>query len=240
MRNQKSTGPFGRPIGVAQGPASAPDCAGLGLAKGVFEKGPPQAHFTMPTVFKAFTGIKKMFSQDDDGQQGLVLTVVFGLMGLVIALVIGLAIHQARQVGVVSAASPAAAPVAVMPALMAPADAANAAQAASDAASIKVENGVVKFYFASGKAELAAGAGDALADVVKGARDGRKLVISGFHDATGDAAKNAALAKQRALAVHDALRMAGVPVQQIELRKPEQMAGSGSNDEARRVEVSLQ
>ncbi len=98
----------------------------------------------------------------------------------------------------------------------------------------------MKFYFASGKAELAAGAGDALADVVKGARAGRKLLISGFHDATGDAARNAELAKQRALAVRDALKAAGVAEQQIELKKPEQMAASGSNAEARRVEVSIQ
>jgi hypothetical protein len=40
--------------------------------------------------------------------------------------------------------------------------------------------------------------------------------------------------------VHDALKTAGVAEQQIELDKPQQMAGSGSNAEARRVEVSLQ
>jgi hypothetical protein len=39
---------------------------------------------------------------------------------------------------------------------------------AADGASVRVENGVVKFYFASGKADLAAGANEALADVVKG------------------------------------------------------------------------
>ena len=59
---------------------------------------------------------------------------------------------------------------------------ASAALAASDAASVKVENGVVKFYFASGKADLAAGAGDALADVVKGAKAGDKIVVSWVDD----------------------------------------------------------
>ncbi len=181
-----------------------------------------------------------MFSQDDDGQQGLVLTVVFGLIALVIALVIGVSIFKAGQVGVTPKAAPATALAAAVPAIAAPVDTASAAQAASDAASVKVENGVVKFYFASGKADLAAGAGDALADVVKGAKAGRKLVISGFHDSTGDADKNAALAKQRAVKVSDALKAAGVSEQQIELKKPEQMSGSGSNAEARRVEVALQ
>ena len=113
-------------------------------------------------------------------------------------------------------------------------------QAVSDAASVRVENGVVKFYFASGKADLAAGAGEALQDVIKEVKAGRKLVISGFHDATGNADKNAELARQRAVAVRDALKAAGVTEQQIDLKKPEQMTASGSNAEARRVEVSVQ
>lgn len=197
-----------------------------------------------------------MSSQDDDGQQGLVLAVVFSLIGLVIALVIGVAIYQAgqfRQGGQVgdaveSTKDPVLAQVIAIvnapepepAALTMPADMAGAAQAALDAASVKVENGTVKFYFASGKTDLAGGASDALSDLIKGAKTGRKLVISGFHDATGGAAKNAELAKLRAMAVRDALKTAGVAEQQIELKKPEQMAGSGSNAEARRVEVSLQ
>lgn len=187
-----------------------------------------------------------MFSQDNDGQQGLVLTVVFGLIALVISLVVGVSIYKSRQgqgpvgtapekLAVVKAA--VAMPEAASASLL---DAASAAQIASDAASVKIENGVVKFYFASGKAELAAGAGDALLDVIKEARAGRKLVISGFHDATGDAGKNAELARQRAVAVRDALKSAGVAEQQIALKKQEQMTVSGSNAEARRVEVSLQ
>ena len=42
---------------------------------------------------------------------------------------------------------------------------------ADDAASWKVDNGVVKFYFASAKADLAADADKALADVVKALLD---------------------------------------------------------------------
>jgi outer membrane protein OmpA-like peptidoglycan-associated protein len=190
-----------------------------------------------------------MFSQDDDGQQGLVLAFVFGLLAFVIALVIGISVHQRHpptsSVNAVPAAPVALAPQTVSP-VPPPETAASAAQAdlaaqtVSDAASVKVEQGVVKFYFASGKADLAPGASEALVDVVKGAQSGRKLVISGFHDATGDAAKNAALARQRALAVRNALKALGVAEQQMELKKPEPLAGNGSDAEARRVEISLQ
>ncbi|MGH8034777.1 MAG: OmpA family protein [Lysobacterales bacterium] len=189
-----------------------------------------------------------MFSQDDDGQQGLVVAVVLGLLAFVIALVIGIGVYQrnARISSSVTAAPATSAPAALAPQPVSPvpaettAQVAQLAQAAADAASVKVELGVVKFYFASGKAELAAGAGEALADLVKGAKSGRKLVISGFHDATGDAAKNADLARQRALAVRDALKAAGVAERHIELKKPEPLAANGSNAEARRVEISLQ
>jgi len=109
-----------------------------------------------------------------------------------------------------------------------------------DVASFKVEGGVVKFYFATGKAELAGGAADALVDVVKGVASGKKAVISGYHDATGDPAANAELAKQRALTVHDTLKQIGVPDDRIQLQKPEQLTGTGPNAEARRVEVRLE
>ena len=192
-----------------------------------------------------------MFSQDDEGQQGLVLAVVLGLIAFVLTLVIGISLHRLNRsqppapppVPAPAVAVAAPAPVASAPAaspVITPPASQSASQAASDAATVMVEQGVVRFYFASGKADLAAGAGDALGDVVKAAKAGRTLVISGFHDATGDAAKNAALARQRAVAVRDALKAAGVPERQIELKKPEQLAGGGSNAESRRVEITLQ
>ena len=52
--------------------------------------------------------------------------------------------------------------------------------------------------------------------------------------------KNAELAKQRAFAVRDALKAAGVAEDKIELKKPEQLTGSGDAAQARRVEVALQ
>ncbi|MBL8387537.1 MAG: sodium-translocating pyrophosphatase [Hydrogenophaga sp.] len=124
----------------------------------------------------------------------------------------------------------------------APAAATAAAPAAAvpgDGASVVVENGVVKFFFASGKADVAAEGSKALEQVVAGIASGKKAVISGFHDASGDPAKNAELAKERAMAVAALLKAAGVADDKVELKKPEQMQGDGPAHLARRVEVTL-
>ncbi|MBB1077575.1 OmpA family protein [Rhodoferax sp. 4810] len=154
---------------------------------------------------------------------GVLILGLFLLLAFAIAVVISPSrkAGMAKPVATVSAAAPVAA-------------------GDASSASVVVQNGVVKFYFASGKAELAAGAKQALASIVAGAAAGKQVAVSGFHDSTGNAARNAALAKQRAFAVRDALVALGVPVNKIELKKPVKMLASGSNDEARRVEVSLQ
>ena len=172
-----------------------------------------------------------MLSQDDDNQR-LVLGLVFGLIALVIALVIGVGIYKKNRF-----VSTAAKPVASAAAGAAPAA---AVLVNPDAASVIVDHGVVKFYFASGKSALAPGAADALGQVVKEVAAGKRAVVSGFHDATGSAAANADLARQRALAVRNALQSLGVAGDKIELKKPEQLQAVGSNAEARRVEVAVQ
>jgi outer membrane protein OmpA-like peptidoglycan-associated protein len=179
-----------------------------------------------------------MFSQDDDSH-GWILGVVFGIVALVIALAVGLGIYQtnlkakAANVSTAGATSSAAAQAINTPA--------TGDSGAADAASVKVENGVVKFFFASGKSEVAAGGNEALAEVVKAIAGGKKAVVSGFNDATGDAAKNAELSKLRAFAVRDALKALGVAEDKIELKKPENATvAAGSSAEARRVEVSIQ
>ena len=169
-------------------------------------------------------------SSDDDSQERFALGFLFALIALVISVVVGTVV--VKRVGASGAAAQPA------PAVAADA-AAPAAVAMADEASVRVEDGVVKFFFASGKAELAAGANEALADVVKGVAEGKTALVSGFHDATGDAAMNAELAKQRAFAVRDALKGLGVAEDKIELKPPEETTASGSNAEARRVEVAL-
>ena len=179
-----------------------------------------------------------MFLQSYDGQLGLVLGLVFAVVAGVMALVLGLALHRPAAPALAPLAVPAR-PVLARVAVTAAAPASPSAQATSDAASITVEYGVVKFYFASGRADLAEGAAGALVDVVKAARSGKKVLIAGFHDTKGNAVANAELARRRALVVQDALRAAGVPERQISLHKPEP-AGPGPDAEARRVEITLQ
>src|SRR3989344_473449 len=133
-----------------------------------------------------------MSSSDDDSQQRFALGFLFALIALVISVVVGTVV--VKRVGASGAAKPAATAVASS------APAATAAAVADDAASVRVENGVVKFYFATAKAELA---------------------------------------KQRAFAVRDALKALGVAEDKIELKKPEETTATGSNAEARRVEVAL-
>jgi outer membrane protein OmpA-like peptidoglycan-associated protein len=164
---------------------------------------------------------------DDDSQQRFALGFLFALIALVVTTVVGAVVFQRGMAhGPRSDAAPATG--AVVPVVV-----------EEDVARVVVENGVVKFYFASAKAELAAGANEALADVVAGVQGGKRAVISGYHDATGSAELNAELAKQRALTVQAALAALGVSEDKVELKKPEQLQASGSNAEARRVEVIL-
>ena len=172
-------------------------------------------------------------SSDDDSQQRFALGFLFALIALVVSTVLGVVVYKR---GIAQAPKAPAAAVFNAGGAAAP----GAVVVAEDAASVVVEGGVVKFFFATGKADLAAGANEALAEVVKGVVDGgRTAVVSGFHDATGDAALNAELAKQRALAVRDALKALGVAEDKVELKKPEATQGTGSNAQARRVEVVL-
>lgn len=107
-------------------------------------------------------------------------------------------------------------------------------------ASVVVENGMVKFYFASGKSEIAKDSDKATAEVVAAAKAGKKLIISGFTDSTGNAAANERLSKRRAQAVEALLLKQGVQANSIELRKPENTVGAQGRDaEGRRVEVAI-
>jgi flagellar motor protein MotB len=166
-------------------------------------------------------------SNQDDESTGWVLGIVFSLLVLVIGLVLGIALHKSGS------------KKALMPATAAAAVAAPLADAAAGP-SVKIDNGVVKFYFASGKADVAPGAAEALAEVVKAVAGGKTLAISGFHDSTGSIEVNAELAKQRAMGVRDVLKGLGVAEDKMELRKPEQMLGGADDAEARRVDVTLQ
>jgi K(+)-stimulated pyrophosphate-energized sodium pump len=142
-----------------------------------------------------------------------------------------------------------AAPTAAVAAAAGMANNGNAAPAATPtnssapedgSASVRIDNGVVKFYFASGSTALAADGSASLGDILVGLKAGRKVAISGFVDPSGDPAKNAELAKQRALAVRDLLLSSGVTEDKIIMVRPNDIkAGATTAAEGRRVELAL-
>jgi outer membrane protein OmpA-like peptidoglycan-associated protein len=167
-----------------------------------------------------------MLDDHDEGAR-IGVWVALGVVALLLfGLVFGLAWRSSK---------PAAKPVAAV--------AAPAAIAGSDTVlDIPLSGDIIgKLYFDVGKADLPADVakplGDALAAVTAD-RD-KKLMLSGFHDPTGDPAMNAELAKNRAKAVREALKARGVAADRIVLRKPEQTSADGPAAEARRVEIRL-
>ena len=68
---------------------------------------------------------------------------------------------------------------------------------------------------------------------------GTAISVTGYADKTGNEAANIELAKQRALAVRDALVAAGLLAERIRLVPPRVVTGSGSDDQARRVDIAV-
>ncbi len=97
--------------------------------------------------------------------------------------------------------------------------------------------------FAVGSPTLSDESGKALAPVIDALKaDGTaKVTLSGYHSATGDPAQNEELAKQRAFAVRDALKAAGIAEDRIVLDKPKTAEANvaGEDPRARRVEVAV-
>ena len=185
-----------------------------------------------------------MPAANGDDQQRFALGLVFTLVAAVVASVIGFAAQRsglavATTTVPASATAATAAAVDATPAPLEPAALAPAAVVLTEQAAVRVDGNRVKFFFAKGKTDVAPGAQEALATVLEGAKAGQRIRISGFHDATGDAALNVELAKRRAVAVRDLLLKLGVDEALLELVKPEHTLANGSNDKARRVEVLL-
>lgn len=153
-------------------------------------------------------------SDQDDEMQKYALGAVFGVIALVLAGVIGLAasrvLHAPRPVAQAAAASPATVPA-------------------------------ERIHFEVGQDSLPPEAAEVLARVAEAARSsGGTVLISGFHDASGDAAANADLAKRRAQQVQHALEANGVAPDHLQLSKPAVTTGDGDPKAARRVELRLQ
>ncbi len=199
-----------------------------------------------------------MFSNREDNDSRFALGVAFILIGIIVVTLIGTIVYKnghkgvaqvaastEQAVGSISSASAqvaesAASDVTTNVAIAVASEPVSAATISSDTPSVVVVNGVVKFYFATGSAQLATGADQALADVVKAVANGKKLVVSGYHDSTGNPVSNEKLAKQRANSVVAALIKLGVAKSSLEMKKPEAALADGPAAEARRVEVIVQ
>lgn len=162
-------------------------------------------------------------NDQNDEAQSYALMVLAGLVALVIGGVLALAISSTQR------AKPAAQ-------VAAPTSATAAAMASADAAEPEA-----RVYFETGSDALSNEAQAALTRAADMARaDGSKnILISGFHDASGDAAQNAELAKKRALAVRHALEANGVTPDRLVMDKPALTTGGIDPREARRVDVRL-
>lgn len=117
-----------------------------------------------------------------------------------------------------------------------------AAHAAPMSASDVVDGRSARILFDSGSAVVPSDTSARLSGVLGtlGADPAARVRVSGFHDASGDAAANEALAKQRAEAIQQWLVVNGVTADRITLDKPAQTTGSGDADEARRVDVLVE
>ncbi|MEJ8851013.1 photosynthetic reaction center cytochrome PufC [Variovorax rhizosphaerae] len=123
------------------------------------------------------------------------------------------------------------------------APAAEAAAATKAAAAAPPAGAAVDVLFAVGSPSMSAEANTALAPVIETlkADAAAKVTLSGFHSASGDLATNEELAKQRAFAVRDALKAAGIAEDRIVLEKPQSAEANvaGEDARARRVEVAV-
>lgn len=64
------------------------------------------------------------------------------------------------------------------------------------------------------------------------------MAVTGFTDRTGNPDQNLELAKERAQAVKDGLVAEGLNESEVVMKPPSFVTGSGSDAEARRVEIA--
>jgi photosynthetic reaction center cytochrome c subunit len=123
-----------------------------------------------------------------------------------------------------------------------PGDAAASAPAAAPAATpVSAANAVL--FFAVGSPALSAEGAAALEPLIAAlkADPAAMITVSGYHSASGTLAQNQELAKQRAFAVRDAIKTAGIADDRVLLQKPQLAEANlgGEDPKARRVEVAV-
>jgi outer membrane protein OmpA-like peptidoglycan-associated protein len=178
-----------------------------------------------------------MNEQNDDAQN-FALMAVAAVVALVIAGVLALAISTTMG-GARGAAANTAVAATAGPAMPASGSSVTQADAAAAVPNFGPADGRIYFELASDA--LPADAQADLARIADAARadPGKVVLISGFHDESGDASKNAELAKNRAVAVRHALEANGVARERLVMDKPRVTLGGADAREARRVEMRL-
>lgn len=123
------------------------------------------------------------------------------------------------------------------------AEAATATAATASGAAAGLPAAGVDVLFATGSSTVSPEAAQALAPAIAAlkADAAARVSLSGYHSASGDTAQNEDLAKQRAMAVRDALVAAGVAAERIVLDKPQSAAANvaGEDPAARRVQMAV-
>lgn len=170
-----------------------------------------------------------MNDEDDNGRLGMWIALGVALLvtiGTVLTLAWRSTHHKAPAAKAAPAAIATAAPAATADALL---DIPLAGELAG------------KVFFDIGKADIGAAGVEAIGKALAlvNASPTRKVVLSGFHDLSGDPVKNAELAKDRAKAVCEALKAQGLAADRVMLRKPAETGAGGAPEEARRVEIRL-
>lgn len=173
-------------------------------------------------------------SDNDDTSTRTGLWVVFTVVAVLLISVLTWQVNRSLHHG----AAPAAAEAASEPTSVA----AKVEALADELLDVPLTGDLVGvLYFATGQSALPDNAAAEIEKVRAAlvAAPALKVVISGFHDASGDPAQNALLARDRAKSAREALKAAGIDAARIALRKPEQTLADGSPQEARRVEMRL-
>lgn len=97
----------------------------------------------------------------------------------------------------------------------------------------------VSVHFAASQATLDAEAMRLLKELAPAMKAGvNPIDVTGFAASTGNRTANIELAKRRATAVRDALLAEGVPAGRVRVQAPREVTGSGSDRDARRVEIA--
>ena len=112
----------------------------------------------------------------------------------------------------------------------------------ASAPAVAIAKPAATLFFDSGKTSPSGDAAALVAPVAAYLKDNAlaKAVISGYNDPTGNAAKNAEIAKARAFAVREALKAQGIDDARIDMRKPVDTNLGGNLDQARRVELTVE